>query len=72
MIQTQVEGNPLNLPRGACDCHCHVFGPAARFPYAEPRSYTPDDAPLEAYLGLLDRLGSRARRAGAAQRLWAG
>ena len=45
------------LPRGACDCHCHVFGPAARFPYAEPRSYTPDDAPLEAYLGLLDRLG---------------
>ena len=57
MIQTQVEGNPLNLPRGACDCHCHVFGPAARFPYAEPRSYTPDDAPLEAYLGLLDRLG---------------
>ena len=45
------------LPQGACDCHCHVFGPAARFPYAEPRSYTPDDAPLEAYLGLLDRLG---------------
>ncbi len=45
------------LPQGACDTHCHVFGPAARFPYAEPRSYTPDDAPLEAYLGLLDRLG---------------
>jgi len=45
------------LPQGACDCHCHVFGPAARFPYAEPRSYTPDDAPLEAYLAMLDRLG---------------
>ncbi len=45
------------LPRGACDCHCHVFGPAARFPYAEPRSYTPDDAPLADYLALLDRLG---------------
>jgi predicted TIM-barrel fold metal-dependent hydrolase len=45
------------LSRGACDCHCHVFGPAARFPYAEPRSYTPDDAPLAAYLALLDRLG---------------
>ncbi len=45
------------LPQGACDCHCHIFGPAARFPYAEPRSYTPDDAPLEAYLALLDRLG---------------
>lgn len=45
------------LPGGACDCHCHVFGPAAQFPYAEPRSYTPDDAPLEAYLAMLDRLG---------------
>jgi predicted TIM-barrel fold metal-dependent hydrolase len=45
------------LPHGACDCHCHVFGPVARFPYAEPRSYTPDDAPLEAYLALLERLG---------------
>ncbi|HZM33041.1 MAG TPA: amidohydrolase family protein [Burkholderiales bacterium] len=45
------------LPAGAWDCHCHVFGPAARFPYAEPRSYTPEDAPLEAYLALLDHLG---------------
>ena len=45
------------LPRGACDCHCHVFGPAAHFPYAEPRSYTPDDAPFQAYIALLDRLG---------------
>ncbi len=45
------------LPRGACDCHCHVFGPAALFPYAEPRSYTPDDAPLESYLALIDGLG---------------
>ena len=45
------------LPAGSCDCHCHVFGPAARFPYAEPRSYTPDDAPLEYYLALLARLG---------------
>jgi predicted TIM-barrel fold metal-dependent hydrolase len=45
------------VPAGSWDCHCHVFGPAARFPYAEPRSYTPEDAPLEAYLALLDRLG---------------
>ncbi len=45
------------LPAGAWDCHCHVFGPASQFPYAPVRSYTPDDAPLEAYLALLDRLG---------------
>lgn len=48
---------PEAPPAGSWDCHCHVFGPAARFPYAEPRSYTPEDAPLEAYLQLLDRLG---------------
>ena len=56
------------LPRGACDCHCHVFGPAARFPYAEPpRSYTPDDAPFEAYIAHLDRLGCER---GVLARLW--
>jgi predicted TIM-barrel fold metal-dependent hydrolase len=47
----------MSLPADACDCHAHVFGPAARFPYAEPRSYTPDDAPFEAYIAHLDRLG---------------
>jgi len=34
-----------------------VFGPAARFPYAADRSYTPPDAPLEKYLAALDTLG---------------
>jgi predicted TIM-barrel fold metal-dependent hydrolase len=35
------------LPRGSCDAHCHVFGPAATFPYAPDRSYTPPDAPWQ-------------------------
>src|SRR5580700_12176624 len=47
----------LPPPRGACDTHAHVFGPAARFPYAADRSYTPPDAPLEKYLGMLDTIG---------------
>jgi predicted TIM-barrel fold metal-dependent hydrolase len=47
----------IPLPGGACDTHAHVFGPAARFPYAADRSYTPPDAPLETYLGMLDTLG---------------
>jgi predicted TIM-barrel fold metal-dependent hydrolase len=51
----------LALPPGACDAHCHVFGPAARFPYAPERRYTPADAPKEALMALHDRLGfSRA------------
>jgi predicted TIM-barrel fold metal-dependent hydrolase len=45
------------LPPGACDTHAHVFGPADRFAYADDRSYTPPDAPLEKYLGMLDTLG---------------
>lgn len=45
----------MTLP--SCDCHAHVFGLAARFPYAEPRSYTPDDAPFKAYITHLYRLG---------------
>ena len=37
----------LRLPHGACDAHCHVFGPAARFPFAADRPFTPADAPKE-------------------------
>ena len=44
-------------PPKACDTHCHVFGPAAQFPYAADRSYTPPDAPLAKYLAMLDTLG---------------
>jgi predicted TIM-barrel fold metal-dependent hydrolase len=51
----------LVLPAGACDAHCHVFGPASKFPYAADRSYTPPDAPVEALRKLHARLGiSRA------------
>jgi len=51
----------LQLPPGACDAHCHVFGPASRFPYAADRSYTPPDAPVDALRRLHATLGiSRA------------
>src|SRR5690606_25039033 len=32
------------MPAGACDCHVHVFGPTARFPFAPGRGYTPGSA----------------------------
>ena len=44
-------------PAGAWDTHAHIFGPADKFPYVEGRGYTPEDAPAEKYLALLDRLG---------------
>ncbi len=48
-------------PPKACDAHCHVFGPAARFPFAPDRAYTPPDSGLEDFQRLQERLGlSRA------------
>ncbi|NUB24070.1 amidohydrolase family protein [Azospirillum brasilense] len=44
-------------PPGAVDAHCHVFGPAERFPYAPERKYTPCDAPKEKLFALRDDLG---------------
>ena len=57
--------NPIKpafkLLPGACDAHCHVFGPAAKFPYAPDRAYTPPDAPVEQLRKLHAHLGfSRA------------
>jgi 2-pyrone-4,6-dicarboxylate lactonase len=48
-------------PPGACDAHCHIFGPADRFPYAPERRYTPPDSPKEKLRELHRHLGlSRA------------
>jgi 2-pyrone-4,6-dicarboxylate lactonase len=44
-------------PPGAVDAHCHVFGPAEKFPYAPERKYTPCDAPKEKLFELRDFLG---------------
>ena len=44
-------------PPGACDAHCHIFGPADRFPFAPGRSYTPPDSGYDDLLGLQERLG---------------
>jgi len=44
-------------PPGAVDAHCHVFGPADKFPYAPERKYTPCDAPKEKLFELRDFLG---------------
>jgi 2-pyrone-4,6-dicarboxylate lactonase len=47
----------FKAPPGSVDAHCHVFGPAATFPYAPERKYTPVDAPKEKLFALRDFLG---------------
>jgi predicted TIM-barrel fold metal-dependent hydrolase len=36
----------FEVPRGACDCHAHVFGEPARYPFVASRTYTPAPAPV--------------------------
>ena len=44
-------------PALACDAHCHVFGPAAKFPFAPDASYHPPDSPFEGLQKLHKILG---------------
>lgn len=44
-------------PAGAVDAHCHVFGPAEKFPFAAESKYTPCDASREKLFELRDFLG---------------
>jgi 2-pyrone-4,6-dicarboxylate lactonase len=47
----------FELPPGAVDAHCHVFGPGQEFPYALERKYTPCDASKAELYALRDHLG---------------
>ena len=44
-------------PKGAVDAHCHVFGPATKFPFAPERKYTPCDASKDQLFELRNFLG---------------
>jgi predicted TIM-barrel fold metal-dependent hydrolase len=46
----------FSVPAGACDCHVHVFGTAAAFPFAASRGYTPPPAEAEELLTLQQAL----------------
>jgi predicted TIM-barrel fold metal-dependent hydrolase len=43
-VKTPVD---YDVPRGACDCHVHVFGDAKKFPFAADRVYTPPEASVD-------------------------
>ncbi|MDJ0767349.1 MAG: amidohydrolase family protein [Ilumatobacter sp.] len=44
-------------PALACDAHCHIFGPAERFPFSPTRTYTPPDSGIDDFERLQRRLG---------------
>ena len=37
----------FDVPPGTCDCHTHVFGDPARFPFVPGRWYTPESASVD-------------------------
>jgi 2-pyrone-4,6-dicarboxylate lactonase len=47
----------FQVPAGAVDAHCHVFGPGDQFPFAPERKYTPCDASKQQLFALRDHLG---------------
>jgi 2-pyrone-4,6-dicarboxylate lactonase len=47
----------LQLPAGAWDTHCHIFGPKAQFPFAPTSKIDPADAAKEQLFGLHAMLG---------------
>ena len=36
----------FDVPKGACDCHTHIFGPDDKFPLSPERRYTPGAASI--------------------------
>jgi predicted TIM-barrel fold metal-dependent hydrolase len=45
------------VPAGAVDAHAHVIGLPPAYPFMPNRSYTPPEAPGEAYIAMLDATG---------------
>ena len=59
--QREVHRPRIKLPAGATDCHAHVFGPQARFPYIPDAAYIPPDQTVDDYVRMLKAIGcSRA------------
>ena len=52
---------PVNfdVPANACDCHTHIHGDPAKFPFFEGRVYTPEPASPEEMAALHKARGDR-------------
>jgi 2-pyrone-4,6-dicarboxylate lactonase len=52
-----VRAPKLKMPPGSCDCHAHVFGPQAQFPYLTHAAYIAPDASTDDYVRMLRAIG---------------
>jgi predicted TIM-barrel fold metal-dependent hydrolase len=61
----------LRTPPGACDAHIHLFGPAAKYPFAPDSPLYPPMTPCpETFIALQDKLGLDRGRHRQSRRLW--
>ena len=57
MTSAEAEQQAPTVPPLSCDCHMHIFGAQATFPYYAGRIYTPPEASIAEYLAIRKRLG---------------
>ena len=55
----QTRPTAFDVPAGMVDTHAHVIGEPQRYPWVPDRAYTAPPAPPEAYLQMLDDVGSQ-------------
>lgn len=55
--QVDQERIQFTVPKDACDCHVHVFGPKMKYPYSQDRAYTPSDASEKDLASLHQQIG---------------
>ncbi|WP_233234525.1 amidohydrolase [Bordetella sp. LUAb4] len=57
ILNVQHSDPGASIPRGACDCHVHIFGPFDRYPLAADRVFMPGVASTDDLLALHAALG---------------
>jgi 2-pyrone-4,6-dicarboxylate lactonase len=55
----QTKPSSFAMPAGTVDAHAHVIGEPPRYPWMPDRAYTPPPATPDAYLKMLDDVGSQ-------------
>lgn len=47
----------FKMPKGACDCHVHIFGPREKYPLAAERTFVPGLATVDDLVAMHRRIG---------------